>query len=77
MFAVTPAGRRASTTAGLHPPLTPMLAKAVDAVPQASDPAYEPKWDGWRALAFRHPDGMYLQARAAARNILAVGLAER
>ncbi|MFG1766938.1 hypothetical protein ACGFIH_26695 [Micromonospora parva] len=24
-----------------------VLAKAVDAVPEASDLAYEPKWDGW------------------------------
>ncbi|WP_256443193.1 hypothetical protein [Micromonospora sp. U21] len=41
---MTPARRRAgATTEGLRPPLTPMLAKAVDAVPEASDLAYEPK----------------------------------
>jgi ATP-dependent DNA ligase len=27
--------------------------------------AYEPKFDGWRALAFVRPDGVYLQSRQA------------
>ncbi|MGC4797158.1 ATP-dependent DNA ligase [Micromonospora saelicesensis] len=61
---MTPARRRIGTTGELRPPLTPMLAKAVDAVPEARDLAYEPKWDGWRALAFRRPDSVYLQSRA-------------
>ncbi|WP_328415279.1 hypothetical protein OG470_22830 [Micromonospora sp. NBC_00389] len=62
--AVTRARRRVGTTDGLRPPLTPRLAKAVDTVREASDLAYEPKWDGWRALAFRRPDTVYLQSRA-------------
>ena len=34
------------------PPVKPMLAKAATAVP-AGDFLYEPKWDGFRCLAFR------------------------
>jgi ATP-dependent DNA ligase len=33
------------------PPVAPMLAKAVDAVP-VGDYAYEPKWDGFRCIVF-------------------------
>ena len=36
----------------LMPPVDPMLAKAVDGVPEGSF-AYEPKWDGFRAVVFR------------------------
>ena len=35
------------------PPIEPMLAKAVDALPSEGDFLYEPKWDGFRALVFR------------------------
>ncbi|MDO3702082.1 ATP-dependent DNA ligase [Micromonospora sp. C28SCA-DRY-2] len=41
-----------------------MLAVAVDAVPEGAGLAYEPKWDGWRALAFRSAAGVHLQSRA-------------
>ncbi|MEH0825756.1 MULTISPECIES: ATP-dependent DNA ligase [unclassified Micromonospora] len=41
-----------------------MLAKPVRIVPTGHGLSYEPKWDGWRALAFRHHDGVYLQSRA-------------
>ncbi|TWG28218.1 ATP dependent DNA ligase-like protein [Micromonospora palomenae] len=41
-----------------------MLAKPVEIVPAGHGLSYEPKWDGWRALAFRHQDGVYLQSRA-------------
>jgi ATP-dependent DNA ligase len=34
-------------------PIAPMLAKAVDALPAANGYLYEPKWDGFRALAHR------------------------
>ncbi|CDO07739.1 ATP-dependent DNA ligase [Mycolicibacterium cosmeticum] len=46
------------------PPVEPMLAKAVGTVPD--DPgvwSYEPKWDGFRALAFRDGDDVVLQSR--------------
>ncbi len=36
----------------LMPPVDPMLAKAVDGVPEGGF-AYEPKWDGFRAVVFR------------------------
>ena len=48
----------------VSPPLDPMLAKAVTAVPD--DPgawSYEPKWDGFRALVFRDGDQLLLQSR--------------
>ncbi|MGN9811402.1 ATP-dependent DNA ligase [Micromonospora sp. BQ11] len=41
-----------------------MLAKSVDTAPEAPGVVYEPKWDGWRAIAFRRPNGVYLQSRA-------------
>lgn len=33
------------------PPVRPMLAKSVDAIPP--DASYEPKWDGFRSICFR------------------------
>ncbi|MCN0181201.1 ATP-dependent DNA ligase [Salinispora arenicola] len=41
-----------------------MLAAPVDIVPKGSGLAHEPKWDGWRMIAFRETDGPYLQSRA-------------
>lgn len=46
----------------LSPPIKPMLAKRVDVVPDG-DYIYEPKWDGFRALAFRDRAEIYLQSR--------------
>ncbi|WNM40149.1 ATP-dependent DNA ligase [Micromonospora halotolerans] len=48
----------------LRPPLTPMLAAPVAELPTGRQLAYEPKWDGWRALAFRDDSGVRLQSRA-------------
>ncbi|MFF0467554.1 hypothetical protein ACFYPX_09045 [Micromonospora zamorensis] len=45
-----------------------MLAAGVDAVPEGPGLAYEPKWDGWRNIAFRANDQVYLQSRAG-RNL--------
>lgn len=47
-----------------RPPLTPMLAAPAASLPTGPDLVYEPKWDGWRALAFRGPDGVRLASRA-------------
>lgn len=47
----------------LTPPVTPMLATAVERLP-AGNYVYEPKWDGWRVLVFRTTDGVYLQSRS-------------
>ncbi|MFX4270836.1 ATP-dependent DNA ligase [Propionibacteriaceae bacterium Y1685] len=43
------------------PPLSPMLARAVDEIPEAM--AYEPKWDGWRCLIFVDDDQVSLWSR--------------
>ncbi|MEU4477558.1 ATP-dependent DNA ligase [Micromonospora sp. NPDC023966] len=48
----------------LRPPLSPMLAAPVADLPTGRQLAYEPKWDGWRTLAFRDADGVHLQSRA-------------
>ncbi|MEZ5260292.1 MAG: ATP-dependent DNA ligase [Acidimicrobiales bacterium] len=44
------------------PPVKPMLAKAVDSFPEG-DISYEPKWDGFRCIAFRHGDEVILGSR--------------
>lgn len=41
------------------PPVRPMLAKAVPAVPREPGLVYEPKWDGFRCVVFR--DGAELE----------------
>src|SRR3712207_1280780 len=46
----------------LRPPVPPMLARLVRALPRGPY-AYEPKWDGFRALAFREGDEVELQSR--------------
>ncbi|TCB87343.1 ATP-dependent DNA ligase [Micromonospora zingiberis] len=45
-----------------------MLAAPVDAVPKGPNLVHEPKWDGWRVIAFRETDRVYLQSRAG-RNL--------
>lgn len=51
----------------MNPPVQPMLAKAVTAVPDqpADGPvwSYEPKWDGFRALIFRDGDEVVMASR--------------
>src|SRR6266568_2190002 len=49
----------------LAPPIEPMLAKAAETLPEAEGGGwlFEPKWDGFRALAFRDGDDLYLQSR--------------
>src|SRR6266851_9201736 len=36
----------------VNPPVAPMLAKPVDAIP-SGDYVFEPKWDGFRSIVFR------------------------
>ncbi len=43
------------------PPVAPMLAKAVPAIPQLA--SYEPKWDGFRAIVFRDGDEVEIGSR--------------
>lgn len=47
----------------VNPPLLPMLARRVDALPDAPGLLYEPKWDGFRVLVFRDGDELLLQSR--------------
>src|SRR6478672_6909464 len=49
-------------TLPISPPYPPMEAKSVDAVPEGDQWAYEPKWDGFRCLAFR--DGAQVQMQS-------------
>ncbi|HET8591423.1 MAG TPA: ATP-dependent DNA ligase [Nakamurella sp.] len=43
------------------PPVAPMLAKAVTAIPPGA--SYEPKWDGFRSICFRDGDEVELGSR--------------
>jgi len=45
------------------PPVPPMLAKRVEALPEGAGWIFEPKWDGFRALVFRDGDEILLQSR--------------
>src|SRR3954462_12658050 len=38
------------------PPVSPMLAKLARAMPDGGGCLYEPKWDGFRCIAFRDGD---------------------
>jgi ATP-dependent DNA ligase len=48
----------------LAPPYPPMEAKLVDEIPHGALWQYEPKWDGFRCLAFRDGDTIELQSKA-------------
>jgi len=45
------------------PPLPPQLARSRAALPEGDGWAYEPKWDGFRAIAFVDEDALQLQSR--------------
>jgi ATP-dependent DNA ligase len=55
-----------SPTAVWKPPLLvlPMEARSVDEIPTGDSWQYEPKWDGFRCLAFRRGRGIYLQSKS-------------
>ena len=46
------------------PPLLPQLARPAKALPTGAGWAYEPKWDGFRAIAFVDGADVYLQSRS-------------
>jgi len=48
----------------IQPPFPPMEAKSVDELPSGSEWQYEPKWDGFRCLAFRNGNDIVLQSKA-------------
>lgn len=48
----------------VNPPILPMLAKRVGALPeQSAGWIFEPKWDGFRTLVFRDGDDVLIQSR--------------
>jgi ATP-dependent DNA ligase len=47
----------------LRPPVLPQLARPRANLPEGDGWAYEPKWDGFRAIAFVDGDECYLQSR--------------
>ncbi|HKU22069.1 MAG TPA: ATP-dependent DNA ligase [Terriglobales bacterium] len=48
----------------VRPPYPPMEAKSVEKLPRGEGWQYEPKWDGFRCLAFRHGEQVLLQSKA-------------
>ncbi len=48
----------------LSPPVLPQLAKTARALPTGAGWVYEPKWDGFRSLAFVDGGDVYLQSRS-------------
>jgi ATP-dependent DNA ligase len=48
----------------LKPPLAPMEARSVDAIPTGDGWQYEPKFDGFRCLTFRRKKEVYLQSKS-------------
>src|SRR5438477_4629452 len=47
----------------LKPAIPPMEARSVDEIPTGDGWQYEPKWDGFRCLAFRDGDEIFLQSK--------------
>ena len=47
----------------VRPPVSPMLAKAAKVLPEGDGFAFEPKWDGFRCIAFRDGDEVVLGSR--------------
>src|SRR5579871_324242 len=45
-------------------PFFPMEAKSVDEIPIGADWQYEPKWDGFRCIAFREGQSVELQSKS-------------
>ena len=48
----------------IKPPLPPMETRSVDQIPAGENWQYEPKWDGFRCIAFRRGGEVYLQSKA-------------
>src|SRR6476469_8735914 len=48
----------------IQPPYPPAEAKSVSSLPHESGWLYEPKWDGFRCLAFRQGNEVILQSKA-------------
>jgi ATP-dependent DNA ligase len=48
----------------IKPPYPPMEAKLVEEIPRGDNWQYEPKWDGFRCVAFRKGERVLLQSKA-------------
>lgn len=48
----------------IQPPYPPMLALLTAEIPKGTEWVYEPKWDGFRCLAFRDGEDVELQSKA-------------
>ena len=46
-----------------QPPLAPMEAKHMAALPTGDEWQYEPKWDGFRAICFKDGDDVFISSR--------------
>jgi ATP-dependent DNA ligase len=51
-------------TLAIKPPFAPMEARSVERIPTGGDWQYEPKWDGFRCLAFRDGAKVELQSKS-------------
>ncbi len=51
-------------TLPIKAPYLPMEAKSVDEIPEGANWQYEPKWDGFRCIAFRDGSSVELQSKA-------------
>jgi ATP-dependent DNA ligase len=51
-------------TLSIKTPLPPMEARTVDELPTGPNWQYEPKWDGFRCIAFRHNEKIELQSKS-------------
>ena len=49
----------------IAPPYPPMECTQQERIPDGSQWTYEPKWDGFRCLAFRDGDDVYLQSKSS------------
>ena len=48
----------------IEPGIAPMEAKLVEQLPSGSEWQFEPKWDGFRCIAFRDGDGLELMSKS-------------
>jgi len=48
----------------IKPPLPPMEARSIEEIPSDDGWQYEPKWDGFRCIAFRDGSNIYLQSKS-------------
>jgi len=62
---VTPGYDRTVVTLPLKPPLEPQLARSKAQLPVGEQWSYEPKYDGFRAIAFVDGGDCYIQSRGA------------